>query len=311
VPVLETGGGNLSLQVGSTRRPVAVLGEVLWDVFEHSRRLGGAPLNFAAHARRLGHNPLVISGVGTDLLGDEALKQIEALGLTTAFVQRISRFPTGVARVHLGPGDHPRFAIERPAAYDALSLSDRDVAALISQRPAWLYHGTLFASTAVGEAALRRLWQELPAATRFYDLNLRPECWSAPLVMSLLGAADVVKLNEEELERVHELAGLPFDTEKFCRQGADRYGWRAACVTLGARGCAILADGDYVESKGPAIELADSVGAGDAFAAAFMHGLISEWAVAEIAAFANRVGALIASRHGAIPAWTLEEAVAL
>jgi fructokinase len=78
---------------------------------------------------------------------------------------------------------------------------------------------------------------------------------------------------------------------------------------LGNRGCAILANGNYVEAAGNPIEVADTVGAGDAFAAAFMHGLSSNWPLAEVAAFSNRVGALVASRHGAIPEWTLEEAV--
>jgi fructokinase len=84
---------------------------------------------------------------------------------------------------------------------------------------------------------------------------------------------------------------------------------KAVAVTLGGRGCAILANGHYIEAAGPAVDVADPVGAGDAFAAAFMHGLSSNWPLAEIAAFANRVGALVASRDGAIPDWTLEEAV--
>jgi len=311
VPALQTGSSNLYLQAGVSRRSVAVMGEVLWDLFDHSRRLGGAPLNFAAHAGRLGHHALLISAVGTDSLGEEAVEAIQALGLTTAFLQKTSRFPTGSARVHLGPRDQTRFIIERPAAYDAISISDHALAQLVPHAPDWLYYGTLFASTTAGEAALCRLSNALPAAARFYDLNLRPECWSASLVMRLLRSADVVKLNEEELDRVQEFTGLPRDTETFCREGAKRYGWQAACVTLGARGCAILAQDDYVESQGHAVDVADTVGAGDAFAAAFMHGLISRWPAANIAAFANRVGALVASRHGAIPAWTLEEAVAL
>ena len=83
------------------------------------------------------------------------------------------------------------------------------------------------------------------------------------------------------------------------------------CVTLGARGCAMLAHGEYVEAPGHAVAVADPVGAGDAFAAAFLHGLACRWPVAQIAGFANRVGALIASRHGAIPEWTVSEAAAL
>jgi fructokinase len=311
VPKLLTGNGNLYLQAGRTQRRIAVLGEVLWDVFEDSRRLGGAPLNFAAHAARLGHDPLLISAVGDDSFGEEAVEAIRSLGLRTEFVQKACRFPTGTARVHLGPGDQTRFIIERPAAYDAVSISESDIEHLVSLAPAWLYYGTLFASTAAGEATLCRLSNALPAAMRFYDLNLRPDCWTAPLVTRLMRNANVVKLNEDELECVQKFAQLPPRVEAFCREGANRYGWTAVCVTLGARGCAVLAHGDYVESEGIAVDVADTVGAGDAFAAASLHGLICEWPAAEIAAFANRVGALVASRHGAIPAWTVEEAVAL
>jgi hypothetical protein len=116
-------------QTGPNRRTVAVLGEVLWDVFDHLRTLGGAPLNFAAHVDRLGHYAFLISAVGTDPLGEEAAEAIEALGLTTRFLQKTSRFPTGTARVHMAPGDQTRFTIERPAAYDALTVSDRSCTA--------------------------------------------------------------------------------------------------------------------------------------------------------------------------------------
>jgi fructokinase len=281
VPGLHTGNGNLYLQDGTNQGMVAVLGEVLWDVLDHSRRLGGALLNFAAHTCRLGYDPLLISAVGVDSLGEESLGAIEA-----------------------------HFTIERPAACDSIRISDRDLEQLASYAPGRLYHGTRFASTAAGEAALCGLVYGLPAAARFYDLNLRAECWNAPLVTRFLWNADAVKLNEEEFERVQDFTGLQSVAEAFCREGAARYGWQAVCVTFGARGCAILVQDDYVEARGHCVDVADPVGAGDAFAAAFMHGLISKWPAAAIAAFANRVGALVASRHGAIPAWTLEEVVA-
>ncbi len=311
MPTLQTENGNLYLQAGTKRHPIVVLGEVLWDIFEHSRRLGGAPLNFAAHASRLGHDPLLISAVGADALGEEALEAIRGLGLSTACIQKAARFHTGTARVHAGPDDQPRFVIERPAAWDAVSISDHEMDQIVSQAPAWLYYGTLFASGSSGNAILNRLLNALPAAERFYDVNLRPDGYSEALVARLLRIANVVKLNEEELQCVHRLTGLPLATEEFCREGAGRYGWHGVCVTLGARGCAILARGEYVEAEGHSVDVADTVGAGDAFAAAFMHGLVSRWSASEIAAFANRVGALVASRHGAIPAWTVEEAVAL
>ncbi len=304
-----TKGHNLSLQDDAQQPSILVLGEVLWDMFEHFSALGGAPLNFAAHARRLGHNPLLISAVGADSLGNTAREEIAGLGLDTSFLQTTSRFPTGRARVELGPGDRTRFVIERPAAYDGICLRDEQIAQITQRAPAFFYYGTLFSSTPQGRAVVKRLLDALPAATRFYDLNLRPGNYSVQLVIELLELADVVKLNEEELCKVHKFTGLPSEIEAFCREASKRYGWKAVCVTLGARGCAMLCGEEYIGAAGHTINVADPVGAGDAFAAAFLHGLISDWPMAKIAAFANRVGALVASRHGAILDWTLKEGV--
>jgi fructokinase len=116
--------------------------------------------------------------------------------------------------------------------------------------------------------------------------------------------ATVVKLNDGEAASVG--SGYP-TLEAFCRGVAAEYGFEAVCVTRGERGCVALIGGDYVEAPGHRVPVADTVGAGDAFAAAFLHGLGERWPPAEIAGFANRLGALVASRPGAIPPWTLEE----
>jgi fructokinase len=301
----------LSLPIAPPAQQVIVLGEVLWDLFDHARRLGGASLNFGVHARRLGHEVKLISAVGTDELGDQALAMIAAHDLDTRLLQTTSRFPTGTACVQAGPDGKTQFVIQRPAAYDAVNLSAADIDRLRQTASGWFYFGTLFASALQGKEVLNRLLAALKNVIKFYDLNLRPDSDSPDLVLELLQRADVVKLNEDELQRVHEFTGLPLDVEAFCRQGSERYGWRAVGVTLGERGCAILANGEFVESVGHPVRVVDTVGAGDAFAAAFMHGLSLNWPAAEIASFANRVGALVASRHGAIPDWTLEEAVSL
>ncbi len=306
-----TNSRNLSLQGVEPAPSLLVLGEVLWDVFQHSTALGGAPLNFAAHAKRLGYRPLLISAVGTDSLGQAAREEIAALGLDTSLLQSTRRLPTGVARVELGPGDGTRFIIERPAAYDAITLRKEDIARIIQCAPAYFYYGTLFVSAPRGKATFNELLAALPDATRFCDLNLRPGQYSLPLVMEMLELANVVKINEEELGIVHKFTRLPSDIEAFCREGSKRFGWKAVCVTLGARGCALLCCEQYVEAAGHRVQVADPVGSGDAFAAAFLHGLISHWPAAQIAEFANRVGAVVASRHGAIPDWTLNELVDL
>lgn len=302
---------NLSLQVGSLLPRAVVLGEVLWDLFEHSRRLGGAPLNFGVHARRLGHPVTLISALGADELGGQAAEMIASLDLDTRLLQTASRFPTGTAQVQIGRGGVTQFTIPRPVAYDAVDLSARDLDLLQECAPGWFYYGTLFASTDQGKNVLLQILGALRGAAKFYDLNLRRGSDSPELVRELLQSADVVKLNEEELQRVHELSGLPLNVEAFCREGSARHGWTAVGVTLGDRGCAVLAGGQYVQAAVHPVKVVDTVGAGDAFAAAFIHGLSLNWPASEIACFANRVGALVASRHGAIPDWTLEEAVKL
>ena len=287
-------------------KSVATVGEVLWDVFPNSIRLGGAPLNFGVHARRLGHPVYLVSAVGSDDRGREAAREIAAFDLDTTFLETSTTLPTGTATVEFS-AEGNSFTIHRPAAYDGMQLAGT-VEQLKDKNPDWLYFGTLFASMPEGRAFLDCLVDQLDAV-KFYDLNLRPSADSPELVKHLLERADVVKLNEEELRRVYKFCNMPSSIEGFCRDGAARYGWRAVAVTLGERGCAILAHENYVEERGRRVEVADSVGAGDAFAAAFMHGLSLNWPLRDVAAFANRVGALVASRHGAIPDWTLEEAV--
>ncbi len=292
------------------RQRLLVIGEVLWDEFANGALLGGAPLNFAAHARRLGHEAILMSAVGKDPRGYRAKQEIAGLGLSPEFIAETAQHPTGTATVELDGEGRPRFVIQRPAAYDAIELDEQTACLLRDWGPTWVYYGTLFPSQPGGRSTLRRLLECFPGVPRFYDINLRPGCDSPDIIRELIELADVVKLNESEVEAVARMTGFPADYRSFCTAGRERCGWRAACVTLGRRGCALLVGDEYVESEGCVVEVADTVGAGDAFAAAFFHGLAQCWNAAEIAAFANRVGALVASRPGAIPDWTVDEVAA-
>jgi len=277
-----------------------VVGEVLWDVFPDATRLGGAALNFAAHLVRLGHVPRLVSAVGRDTFGETAAADIRSLGLDITFLQSSDRFPTGTASVRFPSGDSPSFVIERPAAYDAVEISDAFLSQIVEWNPSWCYYGTLFPSRAHGRDVLRQLLDALQDARSIYDVNLRPGFESRELVCDLLHC-DVVKMNEREQATVSDWLELPADVEGFCRAGAARFGWRTVCVTLGARGCAMLVGDNYIEAAGVQVPVADTVGAGDAFAAALVHGLIAGWPVRQVAEFANRAGAAVAGIQGAIP----------
>lgn len=279
-------------------------------MFENGAFLGGAPLNFAAHAKRLGHEAILLSAVGVDARGCHAKREIAALGLSLELIAETDKYPTGTAAIELDGDGQPRFVIHRPAAYDAIEFDGEVASRLRNWGPTWVYYGTLFPSQPAGRNALRRLIDCFSGVPRIYDVNIRPGFDSPGVIRELIELADVIKLNESEVEAVAAITGLPASHRGFCMAGCERYGWKAACVTLGSRGCAVLVGGEYVESAGCKVEVSDTVGAGDAFAAAFVHGLAQGWRPAEIASFANRVGALVASRPGAIPEWSVDEITA-
>jgi fructokinase len=163
-----------------------------------------------------------------------------------------------------------------------------------------------------GRNLLLETMDAIPRARRFYDVNLRPKSFTSELVLELLGRATVVKLNQDEVRSLDLMFQRSARTlEEFCRDYTARFGWEAVCVTRGDSGCAILARDQYVEVPGYRVQVADTVGAGDAFSAAFLHGLNAGWPAVQIGDFANRLGALVASRPGGAAPWSLDEIEAL
>ncbi len=291
---------------------VISIGEVLWDIFDTGEHLGGAPLNLAVHAARLGHEVFLVSAVGDDARGKLTLTRIEEAGVATDFVQQVTGQATGTATVALDVQGQPHFAIQRPAAYDYVNLAERDLERLASRRPGWICYGTLFQTNPNCRALTERIFQMNPRARRFCDVNLRAGFCSPVLVKAMLLHADVVKINEEEACALGGQFGWqPGSLEQFCRRCAAEFCLESICVTLGPRGCALLNRREYVEVDGFPVRVADPVGAGDAFAATFLHGIHNGWPPAKIGELANRVGAIVASRDGAVPPWTLEEVAAL
>ncbi|MGD0089839.1 MAG: carbohydrate kinase [Planctomycetota bacterium] len=283
------------------------IGAVLWDIFDDARHIGGAPFNFSAHATRLGQRVWFVSAVGQDELGPVTLRHIRELGLDTRYIRTVAAAPTGTVRVFLKDGQ-PSYTIVRPAAYDFAALSGAELKELSAARPRWIYFGTLEQMSRQVREQTRRILAANPQARTFYDINLRKDCWTPALVQELLGETDILKINAEEVQAVQEMLGAqPLPLKEFCAAYSRRFGWEAVCVTRGAEGCVLWMKGQYVERPGYRVQVADTVGSGDAFAAALLHGLEQGWPPEQTADFANRLGALVASRHGAIPPWTMEE----
>jgi fructokinase len=284
------------------------VGEILWDLIGGSEYLGGAVLNFSVHSTRLGHRVSLVSAVGDDERGRLALSRARDLGLSTRFIRTVPNHPTGTVTVTVDAGGQPSYVIHRPAAYDFAALDDADYAALAAAAPDWIAFGTLHSMHPNARQLLRAVIQAFPHARRFYDINLRRDSYTPELIAGLFEVAHVVKLNEAEVGTVGEVfATLETTLEAFCRSNAARFGWQAVCVTRGGEGCVLLLGGEYVEVPGYRVTVADTVGAGDAFAAALLHGIQAGWPPREVADFANRLGALVASRSGGVPAWSPDE----
>lgn len=291
---------------------IVSIGEVLWDVIGDKEHLGGATFNFSAHARKLGHEVYFVSAVGQDERGDRVLERMEQMGLSTRFVRRVEGRATGIASVSLNAEGQPHFHLDRPAAYDFPQLTAEDLEELLSPVPDWIYYGTLLLMSPPAREVTMRLLNTKCGARNFYDINLRPDCYEPQLVRDLMAQAKVVKLNDEEVAVVDQMLGQSHRSlEEFCRGYSESLGLEAVCVTRGSAGCSLLMGDEFLEAPGYSVTVVDSVGAGDAFAAAFLHGLGNRWPAKQVADFANRVGALISSRPGAVPDWSLEEVRAL
>ena len=278
---------------------ITAIGEILWDVFAGQQLLGGATFNFAVNARRLGHSVDLLSTVGTDQLGAAAVATAARFQM---YPQVTHQAPTGQVTVTVDAHGQPSYKLHRPAAYDFVQMVPQGIS------PQWIYFGTLHQIFDQPRQVTRQLLAAHPHALRFYDVNLRKDCYSRDLLAELLPLATVAKLNESEAVEISAMFGHAFTgLEQFCRHWAARHNWQTVCVTRGAHGCALLHGGEYLEVAGTPVTVVDAVGAGDAFSACLIHGLSQRWPLAQVGQFANRVGALVAGRAGGTPEWSISE----
>ena len=285
------------------------MGEVLWDIVDGKEFLGGAPLNFSVSSSRLGNFVALLTGVGDDDLGRKASAQMTSLGLCTDFLQVVPDAQTGTARVTLDGFGNATFQIGRPAAFDLLQVNSTLIQRCRAVLPDWIYFGTLANTHTPNEEWLHQSVSRLQPIKCFYDMNLRDGHWNLALVERLSALATVIKLNDQEAQRLFELKFAPqtYSLEQFCRTWSKSFEVELICVTMGGAGCAVYSNDNLQTFAGYSVDVVDTVGAGDAFSAALLYGLDLGWPLEQVASFANALGAVIASRSGATPAWNLTD----
>jgi len=278
------------------------LGEVLWDMLPGGRQLGGAPANFAYHAHALGETAAVFSAVGRDELGWEILDRLHRLGVGTALIQVVPAAPTGTVDVELDAAGVPRFIIHSGVAWDRLRVTPGLLAAAGKARA--LCFGSLASREPLSRRAVCAALDAAPAAAlRIFDINLRQHYYDAETVRTLVARTDLLKLNDEELPVLRGLLGLPGgDEETVARRLVESFRLRGLALTRGVRGSLLLAGDRVSRHPGIKVSVVDTVGAGDAFTAAVVVGMLRGFDLERTHDLASRLAAFVCTQAGATPA---------
>ena len=299
------------------REPHLILGigELLWDIVPDGMRLGGAPANFAVMAGRLGNHAAILSRIGRDDLGRQAIDRLDPMPVETGFLQVDQLHETGRVTVSLDGGE-PHYTIHEPAAWDFLELSDEWIQ--LAARADAICFGSLAQRNRQARQTIQTLAAEASAkCIRVFDVNLRAPFYSAEVLQESLELATVVKMNDVEAPLVLDLLDLAIEeapvtgetlsTPEYLRAAAERLlaefpSLQLVAATRGSRGSLLVTRDEWNEHPGFPVKVADGIGAGDAFTAAMTHYMLRGADLATLNEAGNRWGGWIASQSGAMPA---------
>ena len=281
------------------RPNIVGLGEVLWDVFPDAAHFGGAPANFACHAAGLGGDAWVVSAVGRDKLGDDALAALSAKNVHTLLLQRDDH-PTGKVTVTLDTSKQASYVFAADPAWDHVAWNDS--LALLARKCKAVCFGSLAQRAPTSRRTIREFLENTsPDCLRIFDVNLRQSFYSREVIETSLGFAIVFKLNNDEVPVVAGLLGLPKDEHAFVTEVAARFDLHTVALTRGAAGSLLWHRGAFDEKKAPKVAVVDTVGAGDSFTAALAIGLLRDEPLARIHQRAVDVAAFVCTKPGATP----------
>ncbi len=285
----------------SQNSPIVVgLGEILWDVFPDEKRPGGAPANVAFQVQQLGGQGVIVSRIGTDSSGDELVTFLESKGLQTSAIQRDPTAPTGRVTVSFNDQNQPEYVIHEGVAWDNLEFHD-ELSQLMQKAKAVCF-GTLAQRCEKSRTSIQQAVQATsPDCLRVYDVNIRQSYYDIAWIEASLKLANIIKLNDEEVELLAPLLGLPSDFQAFSKKLIQKFDLDLVCITRGANGCLLSSQDDVVDVAGERIQVADTVGAGDAFTAGLIVSQLQGKTLKDSGHFANKIGGIVASHRGAMP----------
>jgi fructokinase len=289
------------------KHKIISIGELLWDLLPDKTILGGAPANLAFRLNELGEESYLVSRIGSDELGREALRLLRSMGLSTSLIQQDDDLPTGYVNVSFDAFKNPDYIITPGVAYDRIQLTN-ELKSLAGQCHC-ISFGTLAQRTEVSGKTISGLIEAAPFAIKFLDINLRKDCYSIESISKSLKYADVLKANHHEAYQINNIFNLHArDIPGICKEISKQFIINTILVTLEETGVFLydINEGEHY-IPGYKIALEDPLGAGDAFSAGFIHSLLSGKTLKEASEAGNLHGASVATKKGATERITREE----
>tara|TARA_B110000046_G_scaffold114280_1_gene121541 strand:- start:2025 stop:2915 length:891 start_codon:yes stop_codon:yes gene_type:complete len=282
---------------------IVCFGEILWDLLPTGNVAGGAPMNVAYHANQLGTTAQMVSKIGKDELGKELLGFLNKKGVDTSLVQSDGTYPTGTVNVTLDSMGSPSYEIMAPVAWDYINANTTNKAAVQNA------DAFVFGSLAARNLRTRDTLFELLELTKLkvFDVNLRSPFYSKPLVIKFLQHADIVKMNDEELEVIGNWLDINETEQNTALQVKKHFGLQQLLVTRGAKGAWLFNKDEMINSKGIEIQVQDTIGSGDSFLAAYLSKYLLGELPEKCLQFASATGAYVATQSGGTPGFTEDQ----
>ena len=288
----------------SDNKPIFVgLGELLWDVFpNNSKVLGGAPSNFAYHAAQLGCNAVIVSRIGTDKLGTEALEQVSTLGIDTEHIQIDTANPTGTVNVTVDKNGQPEYEITENVAWDNIEWQGK-LHALANHADVICFGSLAQRSETSRETINKFLKSASEKSIIVFDVNLRQHFYNKKTITKSMDIADIVKLNYDEFDTIMEMLYPGTDrTRWLAKDLLEDFDLKMLCITRGERGCILITQRKTVELPGSdKLEVIDTVGAGDTFTAAMAVHYIKGSPIERTAKAASDYASYVVTHKGGTP----------
>lgn len=279
---------------------VVGIGEVLWDVLPEGKKLGGAPANFAYHVSQFGLNSRVVSAIGNDKLGAEIERDFSEKGLE-GIIEKVA-YPTGTVQVSLDDNGVPNYTIKENVAWDNIPFTT--VLKELAQHTCAVSYGSLAQRNIVSRETIHAFLDAMPkeGAYKIFDINLRQNFYTKDIICESLERCNVLKINDEELVAVSRLFGYPgIDLQDKCWILLAKYDLKMLILTCGVNGSYVFTPGHVSFVETPKVAVADTVGAGDSFTAAFVSAILRGLSVSEAHKLAVNVSAYVCTQNGAMP----------